>query len=84
MSENDGKVRLDGLNVLCVYLWPKSIQKKMALLSCTLQIELNNKDNTPNNCISKMTARIIVAYSTFHLHNQNSLLIDIFYIYILT
>jgi hypothetical protein len=39
----------------------------MALLSCTLQIELNNKDNTPNNCISKMFARII-AHSAFHVH----------------
>jgi hypothetical protein len=28
MSENDGKVKLDGLNVLCVYLWPKSIQEE--------------------------------------------------------
>jgi hypothetical protein len=41
----------------------------MALLSCTLQIELNNKDNTPNNCISKMFARII-AHSTFHVHQS--------------
>ena len=29
MSENDDrKVKLDGLNVLCVYLWPKSIQEE--------------------------------------------------------
>lgn len=28
MSENDGKVKLDGLNVLYVYLWPKSIQEE--------------------------------------------------------
>jgi hypothetical protein len=67
MSENDGKVKLDDLNVVCVYLWPKSIQEENGMLSCTLQIELNNKDNTPNNCISKMIARII-AHSTFDAH----------------